>query len=77
MPTQQKRATEGKHPIELTTDEVLERLFSREVRDKLKESLEKGHKQGGKAPSVEESGERLWVHLVYSIGSEVSSGRLR
>jgi hypothetical protein len=50
MPAQKKHATEGKHPIELTTDEVLERLFSREVRDKLKESLEKGHKQGGEPP---------------------------
>ncbi len=37
MPRQKKRPVEDKHPIELTTDEAMERLFSKEVRDKLKE----------------------------------------
>ena len=46
MPRKKKRPTEGKDPIELTTDEVLERVFSQEFRDKLKEILGKGNKQG-------------------------------
>ena len=50
MATKKKRPTEGKHPTKLTTDEVLERAFSREVRDKLKEILGKGDKQGRKSP---------------------------
>lgn len=36
------RPTEEKPPIELTTDEALERVFSKEVRDKLKELARKG-----------------------------------
>ena len=50
MATKKKRPTEGKHPIKLTTDEVLERVFSREVRDRLKEILGKGDKQCRKSP---------------------------
>ncbi len=50
MPRKKKRPAEGKHPTELTTDEVLERVFSREVRDKLKEILGRGGKQGRKSP---------------------------
>jgi hypothetical protein len=60
MPRKKKHPAEGKHPTELTTDEVLERVFSREVRDKLKEILGRGDKQGRDSPhqSVERS-ERL------------------
>ena len=50
MPAQKKSATEGKHPLELTTDEVLERLFSREVRDKLKQITGEGNTCGKKPP---------------------------
>ena len=39
-----KRPVEEKHPIELTDDEVLEHLYSKEVRDKLKEVAEKARR---------------------------------
>ncbi len=39
-----KRSVEGKHPIELTDDETLEKLFGKEVRDKLKDIAVKARK---------------------------------
>ena len=36
-----KQSSEEKRPIELTDDEAIERLFSKEVRDKLREIAEK------------------------------------
>jgi hypothetical protein len=44
MPRGKKRPVEEKHPIELTDDEALEYLYSKEVRDKLKEVAEKARK---------------------------------
>jgi hypothetical protein len=44
MPRQKKRPTRSadeKRPIELTDDEVMEHLYSKEVRDKLKETARK------------------------------------
>ena len=35
-----KRPIEEKHPIELTTDEAMEYLFGKEVRDKLREVVQ-------------------------------------
>jgi hypothetical protein len=50
MPRQNKHPIDGKHPIELTTDEVLERLFSRAVRDKLKQIAGEASTCGKKPP---------------------------
>ncbi len=41
MARQKKRPAEEKHPMELTDDEALEHLYSKEVRDKLKETAQK------------------------------------
>jgi hypothetical protein len=50
--TEEKKQTslDEKRPIELTTDEALERMFSQEVRDKLKELAGKGDKGEEKLP---------------------------
>jgi hypothetical protein len=52
-----KRPVEEKRPIELTDDEALEHLYSKEVRDKLKEAAEttdrvakKADRTGKKSP---------------------------
>jgi len=45
-----KRPTEEKRAIELTDDEALERLFGKEVRDKLKEIAEKRDRNGKRPP---------------------------
>ncbi len=45
-----KRPAEEKRPTELTDDEALEHLFSKEVRDKLKEVARKARKNGKKSP---------------------------
>ena len=45
-----KRPTEEKHSIELTDDEALEKLFGKEVRDKLKEIAGKRDRNGEKPP---------------------------
>ncbi|MBV9453663.1 MAG: hypothetical protein JOZ19_06025 [Rubrobacter sp.] len=47
-----RRPAEVKRPIELTDDEVLEHLFGKEVRDKLKETARKARKPDiyGKKP---------------------------
>ncbi len=45
-----KRPAEEKRPIELTDDEALEHLFSKEVRDKLKEVAQKADRYGEKPP---------------------------
>ncbi len=50
MPRGKKRPIEEKHPIELTDDEALERLFGKEVRDKLKETARKHDRYGEKSP---------------------------
>ena len=47
---QKKRLAEEKRPIELTDDEVLEQLYSKEVRDKLKEVAKKADKNRKKSP---------------------------
>ena len=47
---QKKRPKEEKHPIELTDDEVMEQLYSKEVRDKLKEIAEKPDTNREKSP---------------------------
>ncbi len=47
---QKKRPAKEKRPIELTDDEVMERLYSKEVRDKLKEVAEKADRNGKKSP---------------------------
>jgi hypothetical protein len=41
-----RRLAEEKRPIELTDDEALEHLFSKEIRDKLKETARKARKSG-------------------------------
>ena len=46
---QNKRPKEEKRPIELTDDEVMERLYSKEVRDKLTETVEKANRNRGKS----------------------------
>jgi hypothetical protein len=49
MPRQKKRpAADEKRPIDLTDDEAMERLFSKEVRDRLKETARKADKTGKK-----------------------------
>ncbi len=50
MPRQKKRPVEEKHPLELTTDEAKEKLFSKEVRDKLKEVAGKAGRNREKSP---------------------------
>ena len=45
-----KRPTEEKRPIELTDDEVLERLFGKEARDELKKIAGKADTNGEKSP---------------------------
>jgi hypothetical protein len=46
-----KRPTaEEKHPMELTDDEALEHLYSKEVRDKLKETAQKADRNRKKSP---------------------------
>jgi hypothetical protein len=45
-----KRPVDGKHPIELTTDEAIERVFSKEVRDELKRVVKKPDTNGEKPP---------------------------
>ena len=45
-----KRPAEEKRPIELTTDEALEKLFGKEARDKLKEIAGKADTNGEKPP---------------------------
>ena len=47
---QKKRPTKDKRPIELTDDEVMERLYSKEVHDKLKEAAGKADRNGKKSP---------------------------
>ncbi len=51
MPRGKKeRPIEEKHALELTTDEALERLFGKEVRDELKKIVGKDDKYGKKPP---------------------------
>lgn len=50
MSKNKKRPVEGKHPIELTADEVLESVFSKEVLDKLKEIARRGRRHGKRPP---------------------------
>ncbi len=45
----QKKRPEEKRPIELTTDEAMERMFSKEVRDKLKEVAQKADRNKDKS----------------------------
>jgi hypothetical protein len=45
-----RRAAEEKRPIELTDDEALEHLYSKEVRDKLKEEAQKADRNRKKSP---------------------------
>lgn len=44
MPEKKKRSHEEKHPRELTDDEALEHLFSKEVRDEAKRVAQKAQK---------------------------------
>ncbi len=50
MARQKKRPAEEKRPIELTDDEAMEELFSKEVRDKLKETAQKTDRNKEKSP---------------------------
>lgn len=50
MPRQKKRPADEKRPIELTDDEAMERLFSKDVRDKLKETAQKADRNKEKSP---------------------------
>jgi hypothetical protein len=50
MPRRKKRPAEEKHPMELTDDEAMEHLYSKEVRDKLKEEAQKADRNGKKSP---------------------------
>ncbi len=50
MPRQKKRPADEKHPLELTDDEALEHLYSKEVRDKLKETARKADRNREKSP---------------------------
>ena len=45
-----KQPVEEKHPIELTTDEALERLFGKEARDEIKRIAGKDDRYGEKPP---------------------------
>ena len=44
MPRGKKRSEEEKHPRELTDDEAMEHLFSKEVRDEAKRVARKAQK---------------------------------
>ncbi len=44
MTTGKKRSTEEKRPVELTDDEAMEHLFSKEVRDEAKRVAQKAQK---------------------------------
>lgn len=50
MAGRKKRPAEEKHPMELTDDEALEHLYSKEVRDKLKETAQKADRNKEKSP---------------------------
>ncbi|MBV9455184.1 MAG: hypothetical protein JOZ19_13880 [Rubrobacter sp.] len=45
-----KKPIEEKHPMELTTDEAMEHLFGKEVRDKLKEFVQEADRKAEKSP---------------------------
>jgi hypothetical protein len=48
-----KKPIEEKHPIDMTSDEAMEYLFGKEVKDKLKETAQKARKRdtyGKKSP---------------------------
>ena len=45
-----RRLAKEKRPIEMTTDEAMEQLFSKEVRDKLKKMAGKSDTNGKKSP---------------------------
>jgi len=45
-----KKRPEEKHPMELTDDEALVHLYSKEVRDKLKETARKADRNRKKSP---------------------------
>jgi hypothetical protein len=45
-----RRLAKEKRPIEMTTDEAMEQLFSKEVRDKLKKMAGKPVRNGEKPP---------------------------
>ena len=47
---QPTRSFEEKHPMELTDDEALEHLYSKGVRDKLKETAQKADRNRKKSP---------------------------
>ena len=55
-----KRPIEEKHPIELTTDEAMEHLFGKEVKDKLKDLSEKPIEKP-KSPLIKEVYQRTSV----------------
>ena len=44
-----KRSLEEKHPMELTTDEAMEHLFGKEVKDKLKKVVQKADRKAEKS----------------------------
>ena len=44
-----KRPIEEKHPMELTSDEAMEHLFGKEVRDKLKEFVREADRKAEKS----------------------------
>jgi hypothetical protein len=44
-----KRPIEEKHPMELTTDEAMEHLFGKEVKDKLKEFVREADRKAEKS----------------------------
>ena len=45
-----RRLAKENRPIEMTTDEAMEQLFSKEVRDKLKKMAGKSDGNGEKSP---------------------------
>jgi hypothetical protein len=50
MPEEKKeRSIEEKHPMELTTDETMEYLFGKEVRDKLREIVQEADRRAEKS----------------------------
>ena len=49
MPKGKKRPIEEKHPMELTTDETMEYLFGKEVRDKLREFVRESDRKAKKS----------------------------
>jgi hypothetical protein len=44
-----KRPIEEKHPMELTSDEAMEYLFSKEVRDRLKDFVREADRKAEKS----------------------------